>query len=127
MCYLLLIILFFLFMDEECKSVLHRDGINFENEEELNGMLILRDTLLNDEKYKNMTKEIDSLKKTLSSSFLTSLQKSSIKTQKWPLLNLVRQILSCYNYTMEPIRKSDGYTPDGIKKYKRYFLIKKKN
>ena len=127
MCYLLLIILFFLFMDEECKSVLHRAGINFENEEELNVMLILRDTLLNDEKYKNMTKEIDSLKKTLSSSFLTSLQKSSIKTQKWPLLNLVRQILSCYNYTMEPIRKSDGYTPDGIKKYKRYFLIKKKN
>jgi hypothetical protein len=27
---------------------------------------------------------------------------------------------------MEPIRKSDGYTLDGIKKYKRYFLIKKK-
>jgi hypothetical protein len=26
---------------------------------------------------------------------------------------------------MEPIRKSDGYTLDGIKKYKRYFLINK--
>jgi hypothetical protein len=114
-------------MDEECKNVLHKAGINFEDEDELSEMLILRDVLLNDEKYNNMTKEIDSLKKTLSSSFLTSLQKSSIKAQKWPLLNLVRQILSCYNYSMEPIRKSDGYTLDGVKKYKRYFLIKKKN
>ena len=27
---------------------------------------------------------------------------------------------------MEPIRKADGYTLDGVKKYKRYFQIKKK-
>jgi hypothetical protein len=113
-------------MDKECKLILNNSGLIFENDDELNGILILRDLLLNDEKYKNMTKEIEQLKKTLSSSFLTALQKNAIKTQKWPLLNLVRQILLCYNYTMEPIRKSDGYTLDGIKKYKRYFLIKKK-
>jgi len=113
-------------MDEECKIVLIKAGILFENEDELNGILILRETLLNDEKYKNILPQIDELRKTLSSSFLTALQKNAVKTQKWPLLNLVRQILSCYKYTMEPIRKSDGYTPDGVKKYKRYFLIKKK-
>jgi hypothetical protein len=28
---------------------------------------------------------------------------------------------------MEPIRKSDGYTLEGVKKYKRYFQIKKKH
>jgi hypothetical protein len=27
---------------------------------------------------------------------------------------------------MEPIRKSDGYTLEGVKKYKRYFQIKKR-
>ena len=27
---------------------------------------------------------------------------------------------------MEPIRKSDGYTLEGVKKYKRFFQIKKK-
>ena len=26
---------------------------------------------------------------------------------------------------MKPIRKSDGYTPQGVKKYKRFFLISK--
>ena len=28
---------------------------------------------------------------------------------------------------MEPIRKADGYTLEGIKKYKRYFQITKKH
>jgi hypothetical protein len=56
---------------------------------------------------------------------MTSLQKNADKSQKWPLLNLVRQILNVYDYKMEPIRKSDGYTLEGVKKYKRFFLIKK--
>jgi hypothetical protein len=56
-----------------------------------------------------------------------TLQKGADKTQIWPLLNLVRQILKVYGYKMIPIRKSDGYTPDGIKKFKRYFQVIKKN
>ena len=56
---------------------------------------------------------------------MTSLQKNADKIQKWPLINLVRQILLFYNYKMEPIRKSDGYTLEGVKKYKRFFQIKK--
>ena len=39
------------------------------------------------------------------------------KTQRWPLINIVRQILKQYNFLFEPIRKSDGYTEDGKKKY----------
>jgi hypothetical protein len=54
---------------------------------------------------------------------MTSLQESAQTTQKWPLLNLVRQILHGYKYEMKPIRKSDGYTPEGVKKYKRFFEI----
>ena len=56
---------------------------------------------------------------------LTSLQTNAQKKQKWPLLNLVRQILKSNDYKMEPIRKSNGYTKDGKKKYLRFFLIKK--
>ena len=112
-------------MDEDCKTMLKKAGIHFENEDELNEMLIFREVLLNDEKYCSLKNEINILKKTLSSSYLTALQKNADKEQRWPLLNLVRQILSSYKYTMVPIRKSDGYTKDGIKKYKRYFQIKK--
>ena len=31
-----------------------------------------------------------------------------------------------YGYRLEPVRKSDGYTLDGVKKFKRYFQIEKK-
>ena len=56
---------------------------------------------------------------------MTSLQKNAETSQKWPLLNLVRQILKTNNYLMHPIRKSNGYTKDGKKKYLRFFVLKK--
>ena len=112
-------------MDEDSKKILNIIGINFESISELENFFIPRETLLSDLKYEEIKKLIPELKKYFSSSFMTSLQKNAGKAQKWPLLNLVRQILSVYNYKMEPIRKSDGYTLEGVKKYKRFFQIKK--
>ena len=113
-------------MDKESKIILKNVGIEFENLIDLNGLFIPRETLLSDNKYDEIKKLIPELKKNYSSSLMTSLQKTAELSQKWPLLNLVRQILSIYNYRMEPVRKADGYTLEGIKKYKRFFLIKKK-
>lgn len=113
-------------MDEDSKKILTAVGINFETISELENFFIPRETLLSDLKYEEIKKLIPELKKKFSSSFMTSLQKNAEKEQKWPLLNLVRQILSVYNYKMEPIRKSDGYTLEGVKKYKRFFQIIKK-
>ena len=78
---------------------------------------------LTDGAKKEIKKLIPGLKKIYSSSLLNSLQKNAEQTQKWPLLNLVRQILNNHGYKMEPFRKADGYTLDGIKKYKRFFVI----
>ena len=114
-------------MNEESKTILKIIGIEFNEISDLNGLSILRDQLLSDNKYDEVKKLLPELKKIYSSSLMTSLQKNADKSQKWPLLNLVRQILSTHNYKMEPIRKSDGYTLEGVKKYKRYFLINKKS
>jgi hypothetical protein len=114
-------------MNEESKTILKIIGIEFNDVDDLNGLSILRDQLLSDNKYEEVKKLLPELKKIYSSSLMTSLQKNADKSQKWPLLNLVRQILSTHNYKMEPIRKSDGYTLEGVKKYKRYFLINKKS
>lgn len=114
-------------MNEESKTILKIIGIDFNDIAELNGLSILRDHLLSDNKYEEVKQLLPELKKIYSSSLMTSLQKNANKSQKWPLLNLVRQILNTHNYKMEPIRKSDGYTLEGVKKYKRYFLIKKKS
>jgi hypothetical protein len=114
-------------IDETSKNILIASGIMINSSEYPDEILILRDSLLNNTIYKSIEPNIVELRKTLSSSSLTSLQKGADKTQKWPLLNLVRQILNVYGYKMIPIRKSDGYTADGIKKFKRYFQVIKKN
>jgi hypothetical protein len=112
-------------MNEESKTIFKMIGIQFNAIEDLDGLTIWREQLLSDTKYDEIKKLLPELKKIYSSSFMTSLQKNADKSQKWPLLNLVRQILNVYDYKMVPIRKADGYTLDGVKKYKRYFLIEK--
>jgi len=110
-------------MDPTCKNVLKTAGIDFETVSDLEGFFIPRENFLDIQKYETAIKYIAELKKNFSSSFLTALQKNAKDNQKWPLLNLVRQILNIYHYKMIPVRKSDGYTPEGIKKFKRFFRI----
>lgn len=114
-------------MDNETKNILKVIGIEFDSFNEIQEQLIPREILLSDTKYDDVKINIHDLKKYYSSSFMTSLQKNADKSQKWPLLNLTRQLLSVYGYKMEPIRKADGYTLEGVKKYKRYFLVCNKN
>ena len=113
-------------MDEETRNILKMIGVEFTNSDEIQEQLIPREVLLSDSKYDSIKMYIPELKKNYSSSFMTSLQKNADKSQKWPLLNLTRQLLNIYGYKMEPIRKADGYTLEGVKKYKRFFNVFKK-
>lgn len=114
-------------IDEYSKDVLKLSGFAFEKIEDLDGQFIPREQLLSDLKYEEIKKLIPELKKKYSSSVMTSLQQNADKVQRWPLLNIVRQILSRYNFKMVPVRKSDGYTLDGVKKYKRFFQLERKS
>lgn len=93
----------------------------------LDGTIIYRDTLLNPNLYDKIKQDIPLLKNILNSSTYTSVQKNAENNQKWPLINLIRQILKRYNYELKPKRHADGYTKDGQKKYKRLFEIKNKS
>lgn len=110
---------------EIVKNFLKKCSINYENIEEIDGMMVPRDTLLSQDRYEGIKEDIEKMKKLYSSGSLTSLQKNAKDNQKWPLLNLVRQILKSNDFQMEPVRKSNGYTPEGKKKYLRFFKIKK--
>jgi len=102
---------------------LNASGIKCSNIEDINGTIIPREYLLNDQLYHKLKEDIPKLKNYLSSTTFTSVQKNASTTQKWPLINLIRQILRKYNYELLPKRICDGYTKDGIKKYKRLFEI----
>ena len=114
-------------MNTEIKNLFHDIGLPFEEIANLNGLYISRESFLNDEKYNTIKGKIPSLKHYFSSSFMTSLQKNAEGKQKWPLLNLTRQILKSMYFKMTPVRLSDGYTKEGKKKYRRLFLIEKLN
>jgi len=101
-------------------------GLNCNNLKNLSEKQIPRDMLLDIKLYNNLFDSICELKEIYSTTKTTCLQSSAESKQKWPLLNLVRQILKLNGYTLNPIRLSDGYTKDGKKKYKRFFLIKEK-
>ena len=104
---------------------LNKCSIKFDNFNQLDGMMIPRDLLLNQTIYNQVKDEIKTMKVLYSSGSLTSLQKNAGTNQKWPLLNLVRQLLKSNNYAMLPKRIANGYTKEGKKKYLRSFLIKK--
>ena len=112
--------------DPSCKEILSIAGIYFNELTDLEGIFFSRELLLCDYKYNKVKELIPELKKNFSSSFMTSMQQNAGENQKWPLINLVRQILSVYNYNLHPVRKCDGYTSEGVKKYKRFFKIVKK-
>jgi hypothetical protein len=103
---------------------LNNCGINVTSLENID-TIIPREILLNDVLYEKLKADIPKLKGILSSTQYTSMQKNADKSQKWPLINLVRQILHKYNYQLVPKRVCDGYTKDGVKKYKRFFEVKK--
>lgn len=114
-------------VDDCVIDLLKKCGFVFTDVNNLDGVMIMRELLLETEKYKNVQENILILKTFFSSSRHTCLQSSALEKQKWPLLNLIRQILKLYDYVLEPKRVCDGYDAYKKKKYKRYFVIKSLN
>lgn len=107
------------------KNFLNKCGVECESLDNLDGTKISREVLLSEEKYNEVAKEIPSLKEIYSSSYMTSLQKNAKKTQQWPLINIVRQVLKSCGYSMKPKRVANGYTKAGKKLYRRFFIVSK--
>lgn len=110
-------------MNESVIQFLKKCNINVND---LDGMIVPRELFLSTHTYESIKEDIQLLKNRYSSSTLTGLQSTAKKDQKWPLLNLIRQILRVNGFIMKPIRRADGSTKEGKKKYKRYFLIESK-
>ena len=94
--------------------------------DDLDGLSIDRDFFLNDNLYYNIKSDIINLKSIISSSNVSVVQDNADIVQKWPLLNFTRQMLKLLGYTMQPIRKANGYDQHKKKIFKRFFVVKKK-
>tara|TARA_Y100001970_G_scaffold37677_1_gene46558 strand:- start:13159 stop:13530 length:372 start_codon:yes stop_codon:yes gene_type:complete len=110
-------------MDKDLLDILKKCNIIIEDNNLISGLIIPREILLSKEKFIELSDEIKTVKKKFSSSRLTALQSTAKDNQRWPLLNLVRQLLKASNIRMVPKRVSDGYDKNGKKKFKRYFIL----
>lgn len=107
------------------KNVLNKCNIVFDEFKVLDGIMIPRNILMDTSVLDTIKPDIQRLKTIFSSSSMTSLHKNASTKQKFPVLNLVRQILKSINYKMVPIRISNGYSNEGKKQFTRYFNIVK--
>jgi len=123
------LIIILISMDSKKDKILidffNKIGVVCEKIEEIEGTQIERNMLLNDERYKKAREHIPELRTIFSTTTLTSLQNPAEQNQKWPLINLTRQILKSCNYNLYPKRICDGYSKDGKKLYKRLYIIEK--
>lgn len=110
---------------EHVKTFLMKCKIVLNQFHDLDGMIVPKEIFLDKVVYDSVKEDISILKQLFTSSALTSLQSNAEDNQKWPLLNLVRQILRSCHYKMTPKRVSAGYTKEGKKIYKRMFIIEK--
>ena len=109
------------------KEMLSQINIKFDTIDELVDTEILRSDILSEE-ICNYFQKYQKTLKTLGykTGTLTSLHKNNYVKQKWPAINMLRQLLKCNNLHMKPFVKSDGYDKSsGKKKTIRYFIIKK--
>ena len=100
-------------------------NINLENLEELYDIEIDRDLLLKNETKLEYDKLILEFKALYKTSRLNCLHQNRNSKQKFPQINLLRQILKCNNLKLKPKTISLGYFKiTGKKMVKRSYIIK---
>lgn len=101
-------------------------ALNIQPHELKEGVIIPRDMLIDPAKYEKLKPHIASLKKIFSSKTMTSMHSSAECTQKWPCLNLVRQVLKRMGYDIRPERRCAGRDESGKKLFERFFQVYKR-
>ena len=104
-------------------TVLNMCGISVNENVLIVPQVVDRSPFLDGSLYAKVLVHVPALKLEFSSSTMSGLQWTAYERQKWPLLNLVRQILRQSNILMTPMRVSDGYNSEGKKLFRRMFRI----
>ena len=102
--------------------------LNYDIEEvsELTNLTIQRDILLHKNTKQKFLDLIPEFKLVYKSSYLNCLHDNSIYKQKFPAINIMRQVLKCNYLSLTPKIVSNGYEKvTGKKKVSRIFTIEK--
>ena len=111
------------------KEMLAKIGLKFENIDDIEGQIIERDILLTDEVSSFLLSFQEKIKNSgYKTGTLTSLHKNNNEKQRWPEVNILRQLLKCNQFRLKPFTKSNGYNKTtGKKNVLRFYRIEKLN
>ena len=99
--------------------------IKIKTREDLHTIILRQDTLKDRNLIEELYRKAPNLKSFYNSSKLTCLHKNSLDKQKFPAVNMYRQLLKCNNLKMEPYVVSKGYNKySGKKIVERFYRIK---
>ena len=100
-------------------------NIHINELKDLIGIEIERDLILTNEVSHHLLSYQKKIKESgYKTGTLTSLHKNNNNKQKWPEINIVRQLLKCNKLKLQPFVKSNGYDKQsGKKKVIRWFRI----
>ena len=114
-------------MDEVLKVLLDIIGIKVNNEKEILNIEIEQENLKNIDMimiYATMKNFIK--KKQYKSDYLNCLHDNSLKKQRFPAVNMLRQIMRCNGYHLYPYVVCNGFEGKGGKKIRiRYYRVRK--
>jgi len=96
-------------ISEEVTNIFKILDMDIKTEQDLFSALVPRDLLLRVDVEQELTLLISSLKGKYKTSKLNCLHKNRDDKQKFPGINLVRQILRCNGYHLKPVIFSRGY------------------
>ena len=101
-------------------------GYNITELNDLTDITIYREKLINKKITDKLLELVPELKKVYNTGYLNCLHDNSIYKQKFPAINLIRQILKCNYMKLVPKIISNGYEKlSGKKKTIRLFVIEK--
>ena len=103
-------------ISEEITTIFKVLDMDVKTEKDLFSVLVSRDLLLRVDIEQELTLLIETLKGKYKSSKLNCLHKNRDDKQKFPGINLVRQILRCNGYHLKPVKFSRGYCKHSGKK-----------
>jgi len=107
------------------KDIFSALEINISERNDISNLILKQDTLKSKTLITDLNEKVPNLKSYYNSSKLTCLHKNSLDKQKFPAVNMLRQILKCNSFKMEPYVISKGYDKfSGKKLVERYYRIR---
>lgn len=97
---------------------------NIENIDDLYSITIPQEKLKTEEIIKKYNDYKDNVKKIYNSSYLNCLHSNNLDKQKYPAVNMLRQVLRCENLHLYPFVIYKGYDKSGNKLKDRFYGIK---